>query len=177
MKTKPKQPIRLRPANHSDRSFLFEVYCKAEGTALDGIEEPLRSQLLEMQFRAQSQHYSVAFPDATDYVIDIGMDPEARPIGRIYLDEPKPDSHVDIAILPSQQGQGWGTEVVSSILDSAQAKEKVVTLRVNRLNSAIEFYRKLGFEIVGKDDFFYEMAFNHVTGETVPTKMDFGHGN
>ena len=177
MKTKPKQ-IRLRPAKDSDQGFLFEVYYKAEDTALDGIEEPLRSQLLEMQFRAQRQHYSVAFPDATDYVIDIGMDPEARPIGRIYLDEAEARIHiVDIAILPSQQGQGWGTEVVSSILDSAQAKEKVVTLRVNRLNSAIEFYRKLGFEIVGKDDFFYEMAFNHVTGEPVPTKMGFGHGN
>ncbi len=168
MNVSAKQRIVLRPAIASDAELLFDLYVQSNGASFAHFDEPLRSQLLEMQFQAQCQHYASVFPAATDSVIEVCDAAGQHAVGRVIVDEN--DSRlqlVDISILPQWRSRGLGTEVISSLQTSAQSKQKVVRLTVNRLNPAIRCYEKLGFTTVGENDFFYEMLFQPATEASV----------
>lgn len=58
-----------------------------------------------------------------------------------------------IYILPESQGKGIGKLLIEKVI--ALAKEdnsEVVSLNVNKFNSALHFYQKLGFEIIVEED-------------------------
>ena len=58
-----------------------------------------------------------------------------------------------IYILPKAQGKGVGKLLVEKVI--ALAKEnhsEVVSLNVNKFNKAVDFYKKMGFEIVTQED-------------------------
>ena len=51
-------------------------------------------------------------------------------------------------ILPSEQGKGTGKKLIEYIADLSKLKGgKVLELNVNRSNPALNFYKKIGFEI------------------------------
>jgi len=53
-----------------------------------------------------------------------------------------------IYLLPETQGKGYGKIVFNSIEELAlENKSKELLLNVNRFNTALNFYKKLGFEI------------------------------
>lgn len=56
-------------------------------------------------------------------------------------------------ILPGQQGKGYGRALIEEVI--SRARNNLVTrllLNVNRHNSAVDFYKKLGFHVVKKED-------------------------
>ena len=64
-----------------------------------------------------------------------------------HLDEHTPS--LAIALLPSCRGQGWGEQLLQSLLELLQARgESGVSLSVQRENRrAVNLYRKLGFAV------------------------------
>jgi ribosomal protein S18 acetylase RimI-like enzyme len=53
-----------------------------------------------------------------------------------------------IYILPETQGRGFGKKVIHKIEKLAlENNSKALSLNVNRFNSALDFYKKIGFEI------------------------------
>ena len=71
-------------------------------------------------------------------------------------------------LLPKFQGKGQGKLLVEAVVEKAKENLSLnISLNVNKFNPAIDFYKKLGFEIVGEEklpignDFFmddYKMA-------------------
>ncbi|MBD8388300.1 GNAT family N-acetyltransferase [Dysgonomonas sp. BGC7] len=58
-----------------------------------------------------------------------------------------------IYVLPSTQGKGVGRFFIDSVADIAKANgNKVLSLNVNRFNKAIDFYKRIGFEVAGSEN-------------------------
>ncbi|WP_348797102.1 GNAT family N-acetyltransferase [Flavobacterium adhaerens] len=58
-----------------------------------------------------------------------------------------------IYLLPETQGKGYGKEVFGSIEKLAlENNSKELFLNVNRFNTALNFYKKIGFEIIDEVD-------------------------
>jgi GNAT superfamily N-acetyltransferase len=117
-------------------------------------DENQKRAFLEMQFRAQSQQYSLCYPQADNNVI-IFAD---RPVGRFLVDKMGPEiTLVDIALLPEYRNRGFGTLLIESLLQEAQTLGKSVALQVLRGSAAARLYERLGFTMVGRDAVYLEM--------------------
>ena len=58
-----------------------------------------------------------------------------------------------IYLLPESQGKGAGKLLIDSVVKAATENQSdVVSLNVNRFNTAVTFYQKMGFDIVGEED-------------------------
>lgn len=58
-----------------------------------------------------------------------------------------------IYVLPSVQGKGLGRYFLNAVSEIAKSNgNTILSLNVNRYNKAIDFYKKVGFEIVGSED-------------------------
>lgn len=58
-----------------------------------------------------------------------------------------------IYILPSTQGKGVGKELINHTSKIAQQHaNSSLILNVNRYNKALDFYKRMGFDIVGQED-------------------------
>jgi ribosomal protein S18 acetylase RimI-like enzyme len=69
-----------------------------------------------------------------------------------YNQRPKTKIH-KIYILPQSQGLGVGKKLMDKVIETATAHQDThLTLNVNRHNKALDFYKKIGFEVSGKED-------------------------
>lgn len=58
-----------------------------------------------------------------------------------------------IYILPSLQGKGTGRFLIETIGDMARKNDNdILSLNVNRFNKALDFYKRIGFEVVANED-------------------------
>jgi ribosomal protein S18 acetylase RimI-like enzyme len=98
-----------------------------------------------MQFRAQHTHYQTHYPTA-DWLVTTHA---GEDIGRLYV-ERWPSQHriIDIAFLPEHRGAGFGTALLTDLMDEAAAAGKAVSIHVEKFNPAMRLYRRLGFEQV-----------------------------
>jgi len=141
---------RLRAATRDDLEFQSRVYAstRLEELAAAGFPEAMREAFLDMQFEAQTAHYTSCYPSAEWSVIECG----GADAGRLIIDRAPDHLHImDIALLPGYRGRGIGTELLRGVL--AEAVEKRVPVRLFAFSGerAMGLYRRLGFETV-KDD-------------------------
>lgn len=69
-----------------------------------------------------------------------------------YQEEPKTKIH-KIYILPETQGKGIGKKLLDFISGKAiESQNNILSLNVNRHNTAYQFYTKIGFEKRGEED-------------------------
>jgi GNAT superfamily N-acetyltransferase len=69
-----------------------------------------------------------------------------------YLGENKTRLH-KIYMLPESQGKGAGKLLIAAVEKLAlENNDYIISLNVNRFNTAFNFYEKLGFEKVGEED-------------------------
>lgn len=58
-----------------------------------------------------------------------------------------------IYVLPATQGRGIGRFFINAVEEIAKENDNnTLSLNVNRYNKALDFYKRLGFEIVGVED-------------------------
>lgn len=58
-----------------------------------------------------------------------------------------------IYVLPSTQGKGIGRLFINAVCNIAKANNNnQLLLNVNRFNKAINFYQRIGFEVIGRED-------------------------
>jgi ribosomal protein S18 acetylase RimI-like enzyme len=148
--------LSLRPTTAADVPFLLTVYA---GTRLDELAMlPWNLQQKEafilMQFNAQKQHYSMAYPDADYHIIFVND----QPVGRLIVDRAAASlTLIDISLLPADRGRGIGTRVLNELLSEARSFAKPVLLYVELTNPAKRLYERLGFFAEQEDALYCQM--------------------
>jgi len=141
----PHGTLRTRPETAADAAFLFALHAsvKAAEFAMMGVGEPIRQQLVDMQFRAMTMSYRTAFPEGRFEVITLNE----APVGRLITDSGPDRFHiVYIALLPEWQQKQIGTELMLRVLEqprgrgiSCEATVALDNLPSQRLWSRLDF--------------------------------------
>ncbi|MFV0538778.1 MAG: GNAT family N-acetyltransferase [Dysgonomonas sp.] len=99
---------------------------------------------LEKQMDELNHHYLLV-EDAGEYVgyTSYELNYKGTPTTKIHK----------IYILPSIQGKGTGRFLIETIGDIARKNNNdILSLNVNRFNKALDFYKRIGFDVVGNED-------------------------
>ncbi len=80
-----------------------------------------------------------------------------QPKGFIGLEPNYPDAGIlrihKLYVLPSEQGKGLGRKLLTQAFDVAFDLDlDTLHLNVNRFNKSVEFYKHIGFSIIGEED-------------------------
>jgi ribosomal protein S18 acetylase RimI-like enzyme len=141
----PHGTLRTRPQTAADAAFLFALHTcvKAAEFAVMPIGEPIRQQLLDMQFRAMTMSYRTAFPQGRFEVITLNK----APIGRLITDSGPDRFHiVYIALLPEWQQKRISTVLMSRVLEQPRGRSISceATVALDNLPSQ-RLWSRLGF--------------------------------
>ncbi len=148
--------VTRRPADKSDRDFLFELFTQSVGpdAMLEGLDAEERATLFKMQFEAREDQYQQTWPDANFDVLFL----RDEPIGNVYVDRGSNEyTLIDISLLPKYRNRGVGTAIVTELLQQAHALAFPVRAHVQKNNPALRLYERLGFEVVGDDGVYLEI--------------------
>ena len=142
--------LRARAETEADRAFLLVLHDSVKGAelALMPVPEPMRRQLVDMQFRAMSAGYRSMFPAARYAVITLND----APIGRLITDDSRDMFHiVHIALLPERRHRGIGGALMGSILDEPRRNGVRCEATVAPDNLAsLRLWSRLGFQECGR---------------------------
>ena len=136
--------ISFRRIREMDQAFLSALYgsTRAEEVSVLPWSDAEKSDFLDMQFRAQHNHYMTHYPDADWLVIER----DDEPIGRLYIEVwPSEIRVIDIALMPYARGTGLGRAVMKDVMALAAADGLGVGIHVEHNNPAMRLYRRLGF--------------------------------
>jgi ribosomal protein S18 acetylase RimI-like enzyme len=134
-----------RKAAESDIPFLFELRTKSMGPhhVLAGISQSDADAMARVR----------AYLDVAQVI-----EADGQRIGVLKVSEESESLRiVQLQLLPAHQGFGVGTSLVRAVLKQAHAQGKNVTLSVLRVNQARRLYERLGFRVVGEDEFSFHM--------------------
>jgi ribosomal protein S18 acetylase RimI-like enzyme len=136
--------LSVRPASGNDKLFLESLYqsTREDLLVLDASEDQ-KAELIEMQFRAQTQGYGNAYPNAMYFVIE----KHQESIGKATIDFGHNEVHlIDLALIPAARGKGLGAAVIQAFQQAAAMIAAPMTLSVLQNNvQARVLYQKLGF--------------------------------
>ena len=139
------ETVTLKAITDNNSDFLFAVYASTradEVAQLPQWSEAQRQAFLQQQFTAQHAYYQAQFTLA-DFCLICRHD---EAIGRLYLERRSDEIRlIDIALLPSQRGNGLGSALLRCLLQLGQQLELPVRIHVEKQNPAMRLYRRLGF--------------------------------
>jgi GNAT superfamily N-acetyltransferase len=128
----------LRGEKESDEQLLWDLF------AADRV--PL---LLGIQYAGRQANWSVQWPHAEGYVIEV----DHLPVGRLLMNR---SEHlwwiVDLAILPHRRGEGIGGQVVADLVRQAGMIGARLGLRTERDNRSRRLFERHGLKVVGEDE-------------------------
>lgn len=131
------------------RAIAFEVWPKTYGNILNAaqIEYMLDKMysITSLQEQAnQKKHHFILVREGNETVGFASYEHHAGALEKTKIHK--------IYVLSSQQGKGTGKALVNYIVNEAKAKgDKSLFLNVNKYNSAIHFYQKIGF-VIAKEE-------------------------
>jgi ribosomal protein S18 acetylase RimI-like enzyme len=143
--------VTLRGVGAQDEDFLRDLI--VQSAALDlGAQawpEPLRKQILEMQYIGRRNAYRANHPDSASTIILV----DGANAGWIVFDASSNPNHLsEIIVLPELRGRGIATAVLRELVDTATANGQSVQLEVSSVNlGAIRLYERLGFRPIAGD--------------------------
>jgi len=137
----------LRSVTADDRDFLLRVYESSREIELSLVPwgAEMKRAFVEHQFDAQTAHYTTEYPDARH---DIILTDTNEPVGRVYVN--RTDDLIailDLIILPECRRSGFGSNVISTLLDEARASGKAVQIYVENFNPSHQFFITRGFVV------------------------------
>jgi len=145
-----------RPISEKDLPFLKKLYHSTRKAEMDLVDwsDQHKIEFLDMQFKAQHQHYHQYYPTAAFDIIEN----EGEPVGRLYLDRREDEIRiVDIALLPQHCGLGIGSFFLKKIMAEAENKELVVRIHVETFNPAKRLYERLKFNHIDTNGVYHLM--------------------
>lgn len=155
----PGLPLRLSLACDDDLDFFKCLYAttRDELKAL-GLSAAQYAELMASQQQIQEHGLRMTYPDAQQWTILLEST-QAEKIGRLILDFTNNDWRVvDIAILPEFRNQGWGTQLMRSLMSKASQTQASVSLGVMSFNQgARRLYDSLGFSLIRQDGIHAQM--------------------
>lgn len=106
----------------------------------------------------QRQRFMTSYAGKDCYAITV----DEVDVGCIVLTYQTDDVHLSLLLVqPEHQRQGIGRQVMQTLMSLAADTGQVVTLSCLVGNhNAMEFYRTLGFEIVGREEHFVTMRYS-----------------
>lgn len=134
---KARRDVSLRPATASDCEFAFRVWKAAMERYVEatwGWDESSQRQRQQEEFTA-----------AAYQVIEVA----GQPVGTLIA-ERRPDAIYlsGLYILPEHQGQGYGSQIIASLLSEARRDGLPIRLRVLWVNpGAQRLYERTGFVV------------------------------
>jgi GNAT superfamily N-acetyltransferase len=134
----------LRPETPEDQPFLAHLYATTRQGELDaaGLTGAIREVFVAQQFRAQTSGYILSFPFAKRWIILA----EETAVGRFMVSHSDSEIRVvDLALLPSHQAHGIGTQLIRDLQTQAIQANLPVRLHVVPDGPAESLYRRLGF--------------------------------
>lgn len=139
--------IAYRPMSDEDLPFVARLFAstRAQEVAATGWPPETQRAFLDQQHRAQHLHYRNVYPGAEWLIIERG----SEAIGRLYLDESDTGLLLmDISLLPGERGVGLGGAILADVLALAAARDKPVSLHVEKFNPARRLYQRFGFAVM-----------------------------
>lgn len=113
-----------------------------------------KQAFLANQFHAQRHHYRTQMTGCSFDILEC----RGVPVGRLYLEPRRSQLYiVDIALLPEWRGNGLGTAILEALQATAAASGKGVGIMVEKFNSALRLYRRLGFADIADHGVYLEM--------------------
>ena len=150
------QRIELRPVvMPDDEDFLQRLYFSTrDDLNLLPLEEKQKHAVIQMQYSAQKQQYSVQHPNADHDLILL----DGVPVGRVFVDRgPNKIYLVDISLLPGHRGLSVGTTVLGDLVTEAEKAGAALGLHVFKTNPAARLYFRMGLTVTADDGLYYEM--------------------
>jgi ribosomal protein S18 acetylase RimI-like enzyme len=145
--TSPLGSLRVRPEQPEDEPFRFALFCESRPD-LALLPPPMRDNIQQMQFRAQTAGYRAQFPQARWEIVECA----GESIGRLVCDRSQGFLHlVDIALLARTRNGGAGSAILRTLTDEAAAAGIAMRLRVGHTNPAANLYHRLGFAVTATD--------------------------
>jgi len=149
--------VTLRPEAPADEAFLRRLVLETIALELGAYlwPEPLRTQILDLQYRTRRLGAHSSYPEGESRIILL----DGEPAGWLYTAVLEEKLWVaEVMVLPEFRGRGAGAAALSEVLAEARRTGKCVGLTVNTTNTAaIRFYERLGFERTGGSEVQYEM--------------------
>lgn len=158
-------PITIRPATSQDKPFLEKLYhCTRDDLKTIEGDKEFVDELIQMQFRAQTEGYGNQFPNAMYFIVEKLQ----QPIGKISVDFGHSEIRIiDIAFIKEAQNKGFGQEILKYLQNAAATVCTPLTLSVMNDNySAKAVYQKLGF-VVESISAPYELLIWHPKPENI----------
>ncbi len=156
---------RLIISTKEDSEFFMELFgeIKSSELLLDAWPEPLKSQLVRMQYHAFAQSTLSEFPDCIDYVIVC----QSQKAGRLQLVKRANGIRVvNISLCAAFRGRGIATAILKGLITEANNLQIPVFLDVDKTNGpAFQIYRKLGFKIAQEDEIRYSLIYTALQQE------------
>ncbi len=150
--------LKLRLFSERDIPFLKKVYFSTREQELKQVDNwniEMKNAFLTQQFNAQHEYYQKNYIGADFFVIEF----HKKKAGRLYYHEDFQGviRIIDIALLPNFQKQGIGSEVLKGIFERAKIIERKVTIHVESFNSAMNLYKRLGFQKISETNEVYHL--------------------
>ena len=141
------EQIVLRPLADGEENLWRGIFYDSvrENFAPLGLGETDLNNLLESQFQAQAEDYRRNYPLAVNEVILY----ENVPAGRLISSTEDGDIHVlDIIIIGEYRNRGIGGKIFKNLFEQSRRTAMPVRIYVEKINRAVNFYEKLGFQKV-----------------------------
>ena len=142
-----KMRLVAREETEADRPFTRALYASTRLDELRFVPWSAAEKIafLYSQHDAQERHYRQNYRGAQWFIIEHGI----RPVGRLYLDRWDTEIRIiDIAFVPEARGKGFGTSLLTDVLEEAKRIGVRVTIHVEEFNRARSLYCRLGFETI-----------------------------
>jgi ribosomal protein S18 acetylase RimI-like enzyme len=150
------ESINLRCVTPEDEELVLRVYSSTRAEELERVpwSEEQKLVFLQMQSKAQHDHYREVYPQA-EYLLIIRGD---RPIGRLYKAEKDSEIRVlDLTILPEERNSGIGTYLIRNLIAEGEQLNKAVTIHVESFNRSLGLFQRLGFKKVQENGIYFLM--------------------
>jgi ribosomal protein S18 acetylase RimI-like enzyme len=148
--------INLRRVTPEDEELLLRIYSSTRAEELERVpwSEEQKRMFLQMQSKAQHDHYREVYPQ-TEYLLIFRGD---RPIGRLYKAEKDSEIRVlDLTILPEERNSGIGTYLIRNLIAEGEQANKAVTIHVESFNRSLGLFRRLGFQKAQENGIYFLM--------------------
>lgn len=152
--------LRTSSAQTKDNPFLLQLYASSRADEVQawGWNEATLNAFLEMQWKAQQQHYTSRYPEAEHLII---YSHQIR-VGRMMFSHtPRRLTLVDITLLPEYRNQKIGTQLLQQLQYKASSLSIPLQLSVLRMNPAYRLYQRLGFNCIGSNDLYHFLEWTH----------------
>ena len=151
--------IELRPVEEKDEIFIETVYrsTREEELSFTNWGEPQKQAFISMQSKAQLAEYKTNYPGASFQIIIY----KKKNAGRFYTWENENEIRlIDIALLPQYRSKGIGTFLLGELIKKSNRVQKKISLHVDPVNPALQFYLRLGFVHIKNNGRYYFMERN-----------------